>query len=337
MNYVSILFTTIGVFSTLILIACGGSNQRFDLLESSNIPSGSIILTSNSNGTTGPGLISVWTSTGELDRVIYDYSKVTTGFASGVAFVAPSNLFVITDTGGGASNDFLDLFDYNTPFANPVNLFSTLVSGAATTYMRQMALVEDTASNQYRVYVAESGSNRVARLSSQISSNFNFTRDFNFANNGTCVLTLPYGVAHIPSSGNIAVIHNAATGRVNIFDPAGTCVGSTSMTNTPTGAAYHALGDRVIVSYGGDSSIRAHNITTGAQSPVTSLYTSAGQLSTPTAIATDADGYIYVASSGLDLVVKLYWDGVSATASYVSIVVGTSVFTQNITSITVVP
>lgn len=327
------------IFSALL--GCT-EDTAFDQYSSQDagIPSGSIIVTSNTNGTTGPGIISVWTSEGTLDRVIYDYTKAGTGFGSGVAYVAPSWLFVVSDSGGGASNDFLDLFDYFTPFANPTNLFSSLVSGGGTSYMRQMAFVTNTSTNRYYAFISESGSNRIARLSSQVSTSgtgLNFTRDFNFAANGTCTLTTPYGVAHIPSSDNIAVIHSAATGRVNIFDQSGTCVGSTQMTNTPTGAAYHALSDSILVTYSGNSSISAHNISTGAQTPASALYTSALQLNTPRAIATDASGYIYVGSDGLDQVIKLYWDGVTATATYIGPIIQTSVFTQNITSITVVP
>ena len=246
----------------------------------------------------------------------------------------------VSDSGGGASNDFLDLFSYGTPFANPINMFSSLVSGGAATYMRQMATVKSTANGRYYAFIAESGSNRVARLSSPIStsaSGFNFTRDFNFAANGTCVVTAPYGISFIESNGYIGVIHNAATGRVNIFDVSGNCIGSTSVTNTPTGSAYHALSNKLLVTYAGNSSISAHNVTTGAAAPALAIYTSAGQLSTPRAIATDSSGYIYVGSDGLDQVIKLYWDGVSASATYIGVAVGTSVFTQNITSITVVP
>ncbi len=319
------------------LVGCSG-NIPFDQLAASQsvIASGSIIITSNSNGTTGPGIISVWTSAGALDRVIYDYTKVTTGYASGIAFVAPTQIFAVTDTGGGASNDFLDLFDYSTPFANPTNLFSTLVSGGATTYMRQMALVTDVATDHYYAFIAESGSNRVARLSSSIS-NLNFTRDYNFAANGTCTLATPYGVAYIPSTGNLGVISSAASGRVNIYDLTGTCVGSTAMTNFPTGAAYHSVSGKLLVTYATTSAVTAHNVSTGAASPASAIYTSAGQLNTPRAIATDDDGYIYVGSDGSDLVVKLYWDGVTATATYVGTVIQNSTFSQNITSITVVP
>ncbi len=319
-------------------IGCSG-NIPFDQLAASQageIPSGSIIITSNSNGTTGPGIISVWTAAGALDRVIYDYTKVTVGYASGIAFVPPTQIFAVTDTGGGASNDFLDLFDYSTPFANPTNLFSTLVSGAATTYMRQMALVTDTSNDRYYAFISEAGSNRIARLSSSIS-NLNFTRDYNFAANGTCTLATPYGVAYIPSTGNLGVISSAASGRVNIYDLTGTCVGSTAMTNFPTGAAYHSVSGKLLVTYATTSAVTAHNVSTGAASPASAIYTSAGQLNTPRAIATDDDGYIYVGSDGSDLVVKLYWDGVTATASYVGTVIQSSTFSQNITSITVVP
>lgn len=318
-------------------IGCSG-NIPFDQLAASQsvIASGSIIITSNANGTTGPGIISVWTSSGALDRVIYDYTKVTTGYASGVAFIAPTQIFAVSDTGGGASNDFLDLFEYSTPFANPTNLFSTLSSGAATTYMRQMAMVTDSVSDRYYAFIAEAGSNRIARLSSPISS-LNFTRDYNFAANGTCTLATPYGVSYIASSGNLAVVSSAATGRINIFDLTGTCIGSTSMTQFPTGAAYHAVSDKVLVTYATNSSISAHNISTGAQSPASAIYTSPAQLNTPRAIATDEDGYIYVGSDGSDQVVKLYWDGVTATATYIGTIIQNSVFTQNVTSITVVP
>lgn len=341
MNLRVLSLMMIFTFAGGVLLACN-SPSGFDQLAATDtgIPSGSIIITSNSNGTTGPGIISVWTASGELDRVIYDYTKVTTGYASGIAYLAPNFLMAVSDTGGGASNDFLDLFNYTTPFANPTNLFSSLASGGATTYTRQMALVQASSSNQLLAFVSESGNNRIARLSSPIATtatNFNFTRDYNFAANGTCTLTTPYGVAYIPSSNNLAVIHNAATGRVNIFDLSGTCVGSTSMTNTPTGVAYHATSGKLLVTYAGNHSITAHDVATGAANPASAIYTSSAQLSTPKAIATDANGYIYVSSDGLDLVVKLYWDGVSSSATYVGTIVQSSVFTQNITSLTVVP
>ena len=255
--------TNITIVLSAIFILLGCSNETvFDQLNSQGlaIPSGSIIVTSNSNGTTGPGLISVWTSAGALDRVIYDYTKVGLGYASGVSYIAPSSLFVVTDTGGGASNDFLDLFDYHTPFANPTSLFTSLVSGAATTYMRQMAMYTDTAANRYYAFISEAGSNRVARLSSPISTvatGLNFTRDYNFSANGTCTLGTPYGVAAIPTTGNLAVISSAAAGRVNIFEKTGTCVGSTAMTNFPTGVAYHAKSGKILVTYVTTSAITA--------------------------------------------------------------------------------
>lgn len=339
MNKRSLIPTFLVLALNFVLNGCVADSQ-FDQLASQGIPSGSIIITSNSNGTTGPGIISVWTASGQLDRVIYDYNKVGTGYASGIAYISPDLIFAVTDTGGGASNDFLDLFNYATPFANPINLFSSLVSGGATTYMRQMALVTDSTNSRYYAFISESGSNRVARLSSPIgstASSFNFTRDYNFANNGTCTLTTPYGIQYIPSNGYLAVVHSAATGRINIFDLSGTCIGSTSMTNFPTGAAYHRPSNKVLVTYATNSSISAHDPTTGAQSPASAIYTSAGQLSTPRAIATDSSGYIYVGSDGLDQVVKLYWDGSSSSATYIGTIVQTSVFTQNITSIAVVP
>lgn len=331
------------IFLFLSIIGCGASENSFDQLGSNTateIPSGSVIISSNNNGTTGPGLITVWKPDGEFDRVIYDYTKVTTGYASGLAFVSPSKIFAITDTGGGASNDFLDLFDYFTPFANPINLFSNLASGGATTYMRSMALVTNSSLNQHYVFVAEAGNNRVTRLSSPISdssSGLNFVRDFNFANNGTCSLTTAYGVAEIPTSGNIAVVSSAASGRLNIFDQAGTCIGSTALTNFPTQVAFHALSGKLLVTNATNSSITAHSISNGALSPATAIYTSAGILSTPRAIATDAEGNIYVGSDGLDQVVKLYWNGVAASASYIGTFISPSTFTQNISSIVVVP
>ncbi len=335
------------VLGLIVSTTLGCGNEALDQFSEASvepaaiaIPSGSIIIGSNSNGAAGPGLISIWSPEGALDRVIYDYTKVTLGYASALAYVPPTSIFAVSDSGGSASNDFLDHFDYTTPLRSPFNLFSSLSSGAATTYMRQMALITDTANSRYLAFIAEAGNNRVARLSSPLSSApnaLNFTRDYNFANNGTCVLTTAYGVTYIPSTNQLAVVMSAATGRINILDLNGVCVGSTVMTNTPTGAAYHALGDRVLVTYAGNSSISAHSISTGAQSPAAPIYTSVAQLSAPRAIATDAAGNIYVGSDGLDQVVKLHWDGVSSVATYVGTIVPTSVFTQNISSITVVP
>ena len=150
------------IFTLIInLISCGGkeSFDQFDSLSQDQqaIPSGSIIIASNSNGTTGPGIISIWDSEGQLDRVIYDYTKVGVGYASGIALLSDGYILAVSDSGGGASNDFLDLFDYQTPFANPINLFSSLSSGAATTYTRQMAVVTDTSQENYFAFVSESG------------------------------------------------------------------------------------------------------------------------------------------------------------------------------------
>ncbi|MBX3041224.1 MAG: hypothetical protein KF789_11015, partial [Bdellovibrionaceae bacterium] len=165
---------------------------------------------------------------------------------------------------------------------------------------------------------------------------FNFTRDFNFAANGTCTLTAPYGVAVIPGTEHVAVIHSQAAGRVNIFDFNGNCIGSTAMSDTPTGVAVHSSG-KILVTYSGNHSILAHDPATGAANPVTPIYVSATRIPTPRAIATDAYGNIYVGSDALDQVIKLHWDGVSPTATYQGVIVRTSIFNQNITSITVVP
>lgn len=323
-----------------LLVSCSESGS-FNQLESSlqAIPSGSLIITSNLNGTTGPGLISIWTSQGILDRVIYDYTKNGAGFASGVGLLSGGYFIVTSEAGGNPSYDYLDLFNYSSPMSAPIHLFSTLYSGGWSTYLRQMIVIQNSSTNHYYIFATESGASRVARLSSPLAAPgaLSFTRDFNFTNNGSCTLGNPYGASAIDGTQNIAIVDSAATGRINILNYNGDCIASSTTANTPTGITYHSKSGKLLVTHATDSSISAHNASTGIASLATALYTSATQLSTPRAIAADKDGYIYVGSDGLDQVIKLYWDGVSSSATYIGIAIGTSIFTQNITSITVVP
>lgn len=336
------LFPLLGLSAALL--GCSGSKSFVDSLPDPvvglSLPSGTILVASNSNGAAGPGLLAALNPDGTLNRLLYDYTKNTTGFTSGLALLPNGYLLGISDSGGTTSNDSLDLFNFFAPGANPTSLFTGLNAGGAGSYMRAMAFAENTSTGRYLVFVSEQGNNRIARLSSvatTANSSLSFARDFNFANNGTCTLTTPWGVAYIPSTGNIAVVHSAATGRINIFNQGGTCVGSTAATNTPTGVAYHATSNRLLVTYSGNSTIVAHNASTGAASPATAIYNSATQLNTPRAIATDASGYIYVGSDGNDQIVKLFWDGVASTATLVGVLAPTAVYLQNITALMVVP
>ncbi len=340
-------FIRINLFLSLLLsvgfvLSSCQENSSFDQLNQgllNPIPSGSIIVTSNINGTYGPGIISIWTPLGTLDRVIYDYTKNGIGFASGIGLLSNGYFLAVSPSGRNGSYDSLDLFNYYAPMAAPLSVFSSFYSAGGSIYLRNMALVQNIPTNRYYAFVAETGSSRVTRLSAPIVNDprsLNFTRDFNFVNNGSCTLSGPYGVASIPNTDNIAVTDFSGN-RLNLFNSAGTCITSVPAANTPVSVAYHEKSGKLLVVYAANSSIMAHNPTTAVASPATPIYIDATKLSTPKAIATDKDGYIYVSSDGLDQVIKLYWDGVTPTATYVGIAVGTSTFSQNITSLTVVP
>jgi hypothetical protein len=61
-------------------------------------------------------------------------------------------------------------------------------------------------------------------------------------------------------------------------------------------------------------------------------------INTPRAITVDSSGYIYVGSSGTDTIEKLSYSGVgSATRALTGALIGPGIYSQNPTSIVVIP
>ena len=104
---------------------------------------------------------------------------------------------------------------------------------------------------------------------------------------------------------------------------------------TPTAVAYHAATNKILVTFATTHAIYAFD---PDGTNATQIYLNSTVINTPRALATGANGSIYVGSSGTDSVEKLSWNG-TGTASRVGSIalIGPGLYTQNPTAIVVVP
>lgn len=306
------------------VIGCSGTKSPFNGLTSpsqaTNYSGDIIVSTITTEPATGPGLVTIFSPTGSVISTLRDFFS-TGEWASGSGFYPPSTLYVAVE-----GTDRLESIDLQTNVVTPI----TNVQLSATP-LRQIAVTSTG-----NVFVAESNQNTVERFS-------NGKRDGNPyipTTVGSCVLSTPYGVAVNSANGDIAVVSSpGAAGRLSIYDSSGGCraqiTTGTIASGTPAAIAYHAPSGKYLIASATTHAIHAYD-SLGATAEL--IYLNSSIINTPRAITTDANGFIYVGSSGTDTVEKLSWSG-SGPAVRVGNgpLLGPGIFTQNPTSITVVP
>jgi DNA-binding beta-propeller fold protein YncE len=121
-------------------------------------------------------------------------------------------------------------------------------------------------------------------------------------------MVTPFGITCIPGSDYIAVVSMAASERLSIYDANGNCITHITAAplnaGTPNGIAYHATSQKIIITCSTDHAIYSINLD-GSGS--TQIFLNRTRINTPRAVITDADGYIYVSSTGTDTIEKLFF------------------------------
>lgn len=305
-----------------LLAACAGE-KPFDATSGSSAYSGSVVVTSTAvDPATGPGFVSWWDGNGSFKALLRDlYSGGE--FATGSGFISPDKIILAID-----GSDRLEILN----LSNNTNtgVFNAGLAGAP---LKHVAIDPVDGS----IYVAEFASNTVEKFTAEGKRIGN---PFIPATVGSCALASAWGLTVIPATQELVVVSTpSATGRFSKYTKDGACVthvtGGIWAAGTPAAITYHAKSDKLIVAMGTTHTLYATDLNGGSG---TSIFLNTAVVSTPRALASDAEGYLYVGSSGTDTVEKLYYSGTgSATRATTGPLLGPNQFTQNPTSITVIP
>lgn len=306
---------------SILTAGCAGE-KPFDGLVASTSYSGTLLIsTVATDPATGPGLASWWTKDGAFKATLRDLYPGGE-WVSGSGFISPDKFVIAVE--GVDRLELLNLSNSTSASITNVNLTATTLKHVAV----------NPADNS--IYVAEANINTVEKFSvtgQRIGAPFLPTTS------GGCVLANPWGVAVIPSTEQVVVISSAAAGRFSRYSKDGTCLNHATAapfnTGTPVAVAYHAPSNKLIVTFAGSHALIA--VDPDGSNPAT-IFLNSSIINTPRAIAADADGFLYVGSSGTDTIEKLYWSGTgSAVRAITGPLIGPGAFSQNPTSITVVP
>lgn len=304
------------------LTSCGQSTE-FDGISSSSSLSGSIVISSvATDPATGAGIVSWWNPNGTFKSTLRDLFSGSE-FATGLGFIAPDKIVASIE-----GVDRLEIMNLSTSVLTPITHV-----GLTATPLKQIA-VDPTDS---AIYIAEFNQNTVEKFT---ASGSRIGAPFLATTTGACSLSSPWGVTVIPSTQDVVVISSpAAAGRFSKYTKDGACVTHVTAapfnSGTPQGVAYHPTTNKLLVTFATTHAIIAVDL--DGTNPTT-IYLNSAIINTPRTIATDAQGYIYVGSSGTDTIEKLYWSGTgSATRATSGPLIGPGVFSQNPTAITVIP
>ncbi len=285
--------------------------------------SGNIIVsTVATDPATGPGLVTMFNSRGALVSLMRDlYSS--SEWATGTAFLSPYT--IVSSIQGTVRLELTDIRTNSyTSIAN-ANLTSAPIRQIAVDSAQSIWIVEAAAAQQDIEKFTVSGQ--------RVGNPFIPTTV------GSCVLATPWGIAYMPNLNYIAVISSAVAGKLDVYDTNGNCINQVVAAplnaGTPTGVAYHSTSGMLLVTFATSHAIWAMNFDgTGA----TQIYLNSAIINTPKAIATDAQGNIYVGSNGTNTVEKIYWSGSGAATRVLSgPFIGPGAYSQHPTSITVIP
>lgn len=312
---------------SILLISCEG-NKSLDL---SGTASGSVIVTTvATDPSTGPGMVTQFDSSGGFVRVLKDYYSTGTSFATGSAFVPPEDVLIMVES----TLDVGDLFNARTGAVQSSVIFNSNISG---TPVRQIAYnpTEDA------VYILETQAGNTGTIEKYIlGTGQRLGNPFIPTTVSTCVLANPFGVTINPNDQRVYVISaNGVAGRLSVYDSSGNCiqhvVAAPLNTGTPSGITYQSTTNKLIVTFATTHAIYSMNLDgTGA----TQIYLNSSIINTPRAITSDDHGFLYVSSSGTDTIEKLVYTGSGlATRAISGPLIGPGIFSQNATSITVVP
>ncbi|MES2854395.1 MAG: hypothetical protein V4692_00965 [Bdellovibrionota bacterium] len=307
--------------NSILLLGCQQESTTFDNISVLSVPSrGLLISTLTTDPSTGPGVVTLFNSHGSLSRIVRDFFS-SSEFATGLVLGTGNRVYIAIE-----GSDRVE----------ELNLVTNVSTQFASGFLAGSPLRQMTRSSDGSIFVVESATNTIEKID---ASGARAGGPLIPTTVGACVLATPYGITYIPTSDRIAVISSAAAGRLSIYDSNGACIGHITgapfSTGTPTGIAYHALSDKLLVTFSGSHAIYSFDTNGGT---ATQIFLNSAIVNAPRAIAVDADGYIYVGSNGTDTIEKLFYDGTGvATRALAGPLIGPSIYTQNPTSILVLP
>lgn len=321
----SFLFVAVAVTLGLSLSACsskkpfdGGSQSEDPSTSPLKIYSGKVVVTTvSTDPATGPGLVTMFNQDGSLHSSLRDLFP-NLEWASGSVFQSPDKVLVLI-----ANSSRVEKLDLTNLTNN--NFTTARINGSPNRGLAQDA-VDGT------VYVAEQTANTIEKYD---SNGVPIGAPFINTTTGACVLANPSGIA-VQSNRRLLAVQST---RLLIYDQNGGCLAAVTAApfnaNTPYAVAYHPQTDKILVGFYTNSAIMACN-TSGAS--CTTIYSTPTIISNPRSMTVDSGGAIYVGSSGTDTIEKLLWTGSGlATRATTSPFIGPGIYTQNPTSVMVIP
>ncbi len=319
------------VMFSLFSVGCTEKSQLFDQLTASTSSlSGYVVVTTTTTAQTtaavpvGPGVVSLFDNTGKFVSIVQDYFS-SSEFGNGLALVPPYSLYV-----GIEGTDRINKINLNTSVASSIT--NPNITSAP---LRQMT--SDSAGN---VYIIEGSTNTIEKIDAdgtRVGSPWVNTTTTTGAN--TCTLNTPFGITYVPNSDYIVVSQfRTSAATMVVYDTQGNCIRSVATapysTNFPTAIAWHSSTSKLIVARMGDHSLYSTNLD-GTGSAL--AYLNSTRINTPTSIAVDASGYVYVGSSGTDTIEKMSFSGSTLTPVASSPFINMHVGVVNPTAIVVIP
>jgi hypothetical protein len=306
-----------------LLISCT-SSRPFDggtAASTQSSYSGYIVVTTvATDPTTGPGIVTLFKADGTYVMGLRDLYP-SSEWSGGTSFLSPDRVIISI-----ANGTRIEEFNLTTRVSS--NFATARISGNPN-----RSFAQDTVDNTFYLGETSGASSTIEKYDSNGSP---IGAPFIASTVGSCTLNTPTGIAFIPSTQNIAVVQST---KLNIYNKSGGCVSAVTAapfnSNAPYAIAYHAATDKLLVAFATNSNIYACSTSgTGCSQ----IYVNTSIVSTPRAITVDASGAIYIGSSGTDTIEKFTWDGVG-TLTHVGAgsFIGPGIYTQNPTSIMVIP
>ena len=317
---VVMLFVSLWVGATALLVSCTGESPFTESapLDFSNYI---VVSTVRSAPSSGPGIVTLFDPTGEVVRVLQDYYE-TAEWVGGLAFFR-DNVILASVNG----TDRIEAISLESGIAESFAAHAQINSN----YIRQIVNIPADGST----WILESGADDIEKVDVNGDRAGN---PFISPTTGGCTLDDPWGVVYISSISAVGVISRASGGMYSVFDLAGSCLyqvtGAPFNAGGVTGIAYHEETNKILVTF--STSDEIWGLDPDGTNPVLA-YLNTAVIDTPRAVTVDHNGSVYIGTDVMDTVEKFTFDGSTLTRATSGPLIGPGIYSQNPSSIMVVP